>query len=324
MNEENPASRLQKSMFTVFSWTAYIFGLGALLLLSVFQVVIAKRWYKHLYNKCTNSTLSYSLLWSSVFVSFVLNVMLIGARAVYLIRLNEPRIYIKFMAHTMIMFISQTAAAIAVNMKSKDFPIPLALHYLFLGCIYSGWSNVVIQSLVIWNMFIFIQQIVFHSFYLILALHTQPIGVASMLMIYTLFLFTLVSLVALFIQLVQLIKHVICKKELKKQMKNIKRLVSAVTVGIILMCLMIIWTMFMLISNEISLDTTRLTHPVVASLFISGSCWLGNNMLGEYLINHIPQPQQRNTVYDETEMITPLIDHEMRTLNVSFSMVDPL
>ena len=306
-------------MFTIFSWTAYVFGLGALLLLSVFQVVVAKRWYKYLYNKCTKSTLFYSLIWSSLLVSFALNVMLIGARAVYLIKLNEARFYIKFMGHTMIMFISQTAAAMAVNVKSKDFPIPLALHYLFLGCLCPSWSNVLIQSLVIWNIFVFIQQIVFHSFYLILALHTQPIGVASMLMIYTLFLFTLVSLVALLIQLAHLLKHAICKQELTKLMKNIKRLVSAVTVGIILMCLMIIWTTFMLISNEISLDITRMTHPVVASLLISGSCWLGNNMLGGYSINCTPL--QHNTLHDETEMTTPLIDHEMNTINAS--MVDP-
>ena len=314
MNEESPASRLQKSMLTVFSWSAYIFGLGVLLLLSVFQVMIAKRWYKHVYDKSMNSTLFYSLIWSSVFVSFVLNILLIGARALYLIKLNESKIYIKFMGHTMIMFITQTAAALAVNVKRKDFPIPLAIHYSFLGCIYPDWSNVLIQGLVIWNVFVFVQQIAFHSFFLIIALHTQPIGVASMLVIYTAFLFSLVSLVAFFMQLAQLIKHIIFKQELKKLRKNIKRLVSAVTAGIVLMCLMIIWTAFMLISSEVSLDTTRLTHPVIASLLISGSCWLANNMIGRHQVDCMPQQNR----YDETEM-TDSIDHEMIFLNASIT-----
>lgn len=317
MSKENPASKLQKTMFTLFSWSAYIFGLGALLLLSVFQVVVAKKWYKRVYNKSMNSTLFYSLLWSSVYVSFLLNILLIGARALYLVKLNEPKIYIKFMGHTMIMFITQTAAALAVHVKCKDFPIPLVLHCSFLGCVCPDWSNILIQSLVIWNLFVFVQQIAFHSFFLIIALHTQPIGVASMLMIYILFLFSLVSLVALFIQLAQFIRDVIYKQELKKLMKNIKRLVSAVTAGIVLICLMIIWTAFMLISSEISLDTTRLTHPVVASLLISGSCWLGNNMIGTYWIKRAPQ--QLNSRHDETEMTVPLIDHEMAIMNASMT-----
>ena len=320
MNEENPSSRLQKAMLTLFTWSAYIFGLGTLLLLSVFQVVVAKKLYKRVYNKAKTSTMFYSLVWSSVFVSLVLNILLIGARAVYLIGLNEPKIYIKFMGHTFIMFITQTAAALAVNVKNKDFPIPSVVHCLLLGCIYPSWSNVLIQTLVTWNIFVFIQQIAFHSFFLIIALHTQPIGVASMLMIYTVFLFILVSLVALFMQISQFIKQAICKEEFKKLPKNIKRLASAVTAGIVLMCLMIIWTAFMLIGSEFSLDTTRLTHPVVASLLISSSCWLGNNMVSRYWMERASQQQQQYDCLAETEITSPLIDHEMTTLNASMTV----
>lgn len=310
-------------MFTIFSWSGYVFGFGLLLLLSVFQVVAAKKWYKHVYNAAINSTLLYSLIWSSIFVSFIINVLLIGARGLYLIKLNKPMVYIIFMGHTMIMFVTQIAAALAVNVKRKDFPVPLVLHYSFLGCICPHWSSVLIQSLVIWNVFVFIQQIAFHSFYLIIALHTQPIGAASMLMIYTVFVFSLVSLVGLLMQLAQFIKHIICKQEVKKLSKNIKRLASAVMAGIIVMCLMIIWTAFMLISSEFLLDTTRLTHPVIASLLISGSCWIGNNMISTHWTQRVSQgPQQHSNNDDETELATvnasmmaPLIKYENETQN---------
>jgi len=283
-------------------------------------VVVAKKWYMDVYAAAVTSTLFYSLIWSGVFVSLMLNVLLIGARALYLIELNEPKIYIKFTGYTMIMFLTQVAAAIAVDVKCKDFPIPLVVHYSFLGCVFPNWSNIIVQSLVIWNIFVFIQQIAFHSFFLIISLHTQPIGVASMLVIYTIFLFSLVSLLALFMELAQVVKRLVFKQEIKKMMKNIKRLVSAVTAGIILMCLMIIWTAFMLISNGLSLDTTRLTHPVVASLLISVLCWTGNNMLCTYWTEHA---SHQHTNHDtETEMATinasltaPLIDNESETNN---------
>ena len=323
MSEENPSSQLQKALLTLFNWSAYSFGLGTLLLLSVFQVVVAKKWYKRVYEKAKTSTLFYSLVWSSVFVSFVLNILLIGARAVYLIELNEPKIYIKFMGHTIIMFITQIAAALAVNVKSKDFPIPSVTHCLFLGCIYPDYSNVLIQTLVMWNIFVFIQQIAFHSFFLIIALHTQPIGVASMLMIYTVFLFILVSLVALFMQIAQFIKHAICKEDFNKLPKNIKRLASAVTAGIVLMCLMIIWTAFMLIGSDLLLDTTRLTHPVIASLLISSSCWLANNMISTYWNERTSRRQEQQQQYDcltETEITSPLTDYEMTTVNASLTV----
>ena len=311
-------------MITVFIWSAYTFALGILLLLSVFHAVVAKKWYKFVYEKAKTSTLFYSLIWSSVFVSFVFNIMLIGARAVYLIQLSKPKVYVKFMGYTVLMFITQIAAALAVNVKRKDFPIPMVVHTLFIGCILPNWSSAVIQTLVIWNVFVFVQQIAFHSFFLIIALHTQPIGVASMLMIYIVFLFVLVSMVALFMQVAQFIKHAICKEKLNELPKNIKRLASAVTAGIVLMCLMIIWTVFMLIGGESSLDTTRLTHPVMASLLISTTCWLGNNVVSSYWIEHASQQrhhqQQQQQDHDEIEIVTPLMDHEMTGVNTSLTV----
>lgn len=314
MNKE--ANKLQ-TIITLFSWFAYMFVFGFLLLLSVFQVVAARKWYKRVYAATITSTLIYSLVWSGVFVSFVLNLLLIGARGLYILEINEAKTYVKFIGYTLVMIITQLAAVLAVDMKCKDFPIPLVIHYSFFGWIFPQQSNVIIQGLVMWNIFVFVQQIVFHSFFLILALHSQPIGTASMLVIYVIFLFTLVSLVAFLMQLAQFIKHVICKQEIKKLKKNIKRLVSAVTAGIVLMCLMIIWTVFTLISSEFSADATRLTHPVIASLFLSMSYWFGNNMIRTYWIGHASQHCDNNCHNDETEMTNtyasmtvPLIEHE--------------
>jgi len=279
LSEVQPSSALYKGMLTLFNWCAYAIGMIVLLLLSVVQVVIARRRYKTVYTAAKDSVLFYSLIWSGVYISFILNILLIILRGIYLIELSEAKIYIKFIGYTVVMVVTQLAAAMMVTKKSDDFPIPAVLHYTFLGCIFPQASNIFIQSMVILNIFVFVQQVAFHGFFLIISLHTNPIGVASMIAVYIIALFCLVSLVALLMILAQYVMYLVNSKNTTKLVYSMVKLLSAVTIGLLVLFIIIVWSAFAVIGNDFLFDPSRLTHPLFASFVISGSCWLGKSLV---------------------------------------------
>ena len=304
-------------MITLFNWCAYAIGTIVLLLLSVVQVVVTKRQYKTVYTAAKDSVLFYSLIWSGVYISFILNVLLIVLRGIYLIELNEAKIYIKFIGYTVVMLFTQLAAALVVTEKSDDFPTPAVLHYTCLSCIFPRASNVFIQTMVIFNIFVFVQQIAFHGVFLLISLHTNPIGVASMITVYIIAFFCLVSLVALLMLLAQYVMYLVNKKNTKKLVYSMVKLLSAVTISLLVMFVIIVWSAFALIGNDFLFDPSRLTHPLFASVLISGSCWLGKSMVSSFWTTHtlsdVPKTRSTeiklmNTESMNTELTTPYME----------------
>ena len=304
-------------MLTLFNWCAYAIGTIIFLLLSVAQVIYTKRHYKTVYTAAKDSVMFYSLIWSGVYISFILNIVLFVLRGIYLREMNEARIYIKYIGYTIVMLITQLAAALTVTKKPNDFPIPAILLYTFLGCIFPRAANTFIQSMVIMNIFLFVQQIAFHGVFLMISLHTNPIGVASMLAVYMIALFCLVSVVALLMLLSQYVMDLINKKNAKKLVYSMVKLLSAIMISLIMMFLIILWSAFALIGNDFLFDATRLTHPMFASFLISGSCWMGKSLVSTFWttrsLSDIPKLHSMeiklvNVVSMNTELTTPYIE----------------
>ena len=205
------------------------------------------------------------------FINIVIAVMTIA------IAKGEPFGHAQFlqMMHIVGITVVHFIAAL-ITKKVNYFPVR--------SCFKPNWINFIVQSLVTWNLCVFVQQAVYHSFFIVLAMTSHPIGVACMTTIYVIGTFCLVSIISLIILSVTLVVKLLRRHKNTKQIRSaIIRIIKGIMLGLTVLGVATLLAAFSLVGENISEhEGIQVSHPVAETLLLAAGGWLGNKAVKRF------------------------------------------
>lgn len=271
----------------------------------------------HCEKLCTEIDASY--LYSSIF--FALNVVtgfiniIIVVMCVTIATAEATLLQAKIlqMLHTITVIVLHFIAALLAK-KVKDFPV---------RCFNKpNWFNFIIQSLITWNFCVFAQFIIYHSFFIALAMLCHPIGVACMTTIYVIGTFCLVSIISLILLTIILAIKLLRRHKNTKHIRSaIIRIIKGIMFGSAVLGIATLLAIFSLVGENISEHKgIKITHPVVGTLLLAAAGWLSNNVVKKFWLQkkklskeNISQDsimQILDRQYEETFFTTSYVNYE--------------
>lgn len=160
--------------------------------------------------------------------------------------------------------------------KVKYFPVR--------SCFKPNWINFIVQSLVTWNLCVFVQLVVYHSFFIAVAMTGHPIGVACMTTIYVIGTFCLVSIISLMMLTFTLVIKLLRQHKNTKQIRSaIIRIIKGIMLGLTVLGVATLLAAFSLVGENLSEhEGIQMTHPVMATLFLAAGGWLSNKAVKRF------------------------------------------
>lgn len=251
--------------------------------------------------------LDVSYLFYSIFVA--LNIVIgfintaIAAMTVAIAK-AEPFGEVKFlqMMHIVGVTVVYFIAAL-ITKKVRYFPVR--------SCFKPNWINFIVQSLVTWNLCVFIQLVAYHSFFIVLAMTSHPIGVACMTTIYVIGTFCLVSIISLIILSVILVVKLMRHHKNTKQIRSaIVRIIKGIMLGLTVLGVATLLAAFSLVGENISEhEGIQVSHPVVETLLLAAGGWLGNKAVKRFWL-HEKNCQKISEENDSQGTIVQLLDKQ--------------
>ena len=234
------------------------------------------------------------------FINIVIAVMTIA------IAKGEPFGHAQFleMMHIVGITVVHFIAAL-ITKKVNYFPVR--------SCFKPNWINFIVQSLITWNLCVFVQQAVYHGFFIVLAMTSHPIGVACMTTIYVIGTFCLVSIISLIILSVTLaVKLLRWHKNTKQIRSAIIRIIKGIMLGLTVLGVATLLAAFSLVGENISEhEGIQVSHPVAETLLLAAGGWLGNKAVKRFWLQENCQEISKEN--NSQESIIQLLDKQHDT-----------
>ena len=234
------------------------------------------------------------------FINIVIAVMTIA------IAKGEPFGHAQFleMMHIVGITVVHFIAAL-ITKKVNYFPVR--------SCFKPNWINFIVQSLITWNLCVFVQQAVYHGFFIVLAMTSHPIGVACMTTIYVIGTFCLVSIISLIILSVTLVVKLLRRHKNTKQIRSaIIRIIKGIMLGLTVLGVATLLAAFSLVGENISEhEGIQVSHPVAETLLLAAGGWLGNKAVKRFWLQENCQEISKEN--NSQENIIQLLDKQHDT-----------
>ena len=162
--------------------------------------------YPLVYSNVMVSPMWYAIAWAAAIVGTILNVVIIVLNFWMVILPNCDFSFGVNVAYFIVMFLVELVTAFLVPMKN-DINIPRFLQFCACGCHRGNIRklNLLIQKLAVWSVLVFVQLLIEHTIFMIMAFIYHPFTTAGMFIAYTL----CISCITLFIAIIILSEELI-------------------------------------------------------------------------------------------------------------------
>ena len=253
-------------------------ALGAIMLATV--VSKSARRYKYVVKrKAERSKLFFAVIWATAMVSFLFNLTVISITIVLVViplhTATEVGLNISYLA---VMLSVEFATAAYVCRNITDFPTPK---------ICTCWSKnmqKIVPMLALWNMLISLQLLLFHGVFIFIVFINHPLGSLCMTMVYAMTLYSLTTMLATCILAGTILERLLKREPINKQLVlSILYLITAVAIGMVLLCVFILAAGFAFVDGTINpFNMTAIANPLIASVTLGTMGWIAKKMVVRY------------------------------------------
>lgn len=252
-------------------------GLAALMLAAVL-FKLAKKYKNAVAMRAQNSDKFYALIWSVAMVSLIVNCTSVTMTiTLILIPLNAVKEAGLNITYLIVMFLIELVSAIFVK-KEENFRVPK-----LLTCCYGKKCNKIVQTLVLWIVFVSLQLLLFHGIFVFIVFINHPLGSLCMAMVYALTLYCLVTGIATIILGGMVFEKLARCEKIRSMLGNTMNMLGAFLIGVVLLCLFILAAGFTFIDGTINpFRVTAIANPIIASMTLGIMGWVARKMVIRY------------------------------------------
>lgn len=269
---QKPTNAKHKLFRTMGRTSAIIFLMITTIALIPVLTLLTNRHCDKLCTELDGSSLFYSIFLAlNIVIGFINTIIIVMTVAIATGEIATQAKVLQMM-HIIGVIVFQFIAALLTK-KVEYFPIRT--------CCRPNWINFTIQSLVAWNLCVFVQLVIYHSFFIVLAMTSHPIGVACMTTIYIIGIFCLVSIVSLIILTITLVVKLLRQHKNIKQIRSaIIRIIKGIMLGLTMLGVATLLAAFSLVGENFGEhEAIKMTHPIMATLLLAAGGWLSNKVV---------------------------------------------
>ena len=264
------------AVYFVIRYSIYVINTIGTLFFIPLIVITARKLYPCIYDSIQASPLYYAVLWGLALTSIALNVVIILINFMVVVL---PACVTGFTATTfylIVMPIVELVTVFFVPLKD-DIRIPKCMWFSTGGCLF-GNSPKLVQRFALWNVFVLVQLLVFHTIFFLIAFVYWPLLSTGVLIANALIVFCTVSLIGLLLLIELLLRPKHGDYDVTDIWLAVSNLVKAFLVGGILYCLTTTLIGFALESSTLRRILLFVGGPLVATVILATVHWISSGM----------------------------------------------
>ena len=254
-------------------------GLGTFML-AVLLFKLTRKYKSSIQARAQYSDKFYAVIWSVVIVSLMVNctsiTIIITLILVPLPGIKEAGVVIFYL---IAMLVIEFISAVFVK-KDNNFRVPKVLTCC---CCCTRHDNKVVQTLVLYCIFVSIQLLLFHGIFIFIVFINHPLGTLCMSMVYALTLYCLATGLATIILGGMALEMFIRREKIGRAVRNTMKMLAAFVVGVVLLCLFVLAAGFTFVDGTINpFRVTAIANPLIASITLATMGWVAKKMVIRY------------------------------------------
>ena len=256
------------------------FGIALSAIMLATLVNKSVRRYKHLVKrKALHSKLFFAIIWATAVISFLFNIVIISCTIVLVVAPLHDAIEVGLYISYLVVMLSVECATAAYTFRNiTDFPTPK---------IFICWSKhlqKIVPMLGLWSMLVSLQLLLFHGVFIFIVFINHPLGSLCMTMVYAMILYCFATILATCILAGTILETLLKREPMNKQLVlGILYLITAVAIGIVLLCVFTLAAGFAFVDGTINpFNLTAIANPLIASVTLGTMGWIAKKMVVRY------------------------------------------